>query len=377
MSSWFGDDEHPVKREAAVVAPVFVETNVGGMDTVWRVDLDQRLAASVPGFSLPLAYQTGSGEKIIAGAQDQRVRIYSADGSELKRIALAAACESGALQLANGLVVVGDVEGGLYGLDIDKGEVSWKVELASSFTGTPVAIDEDFVIQTVNNQVYRFTASGEKLWSFSGSQGGLGMHLNPSPVVHQNRVYAAMNNGEIVALKADHGSFLWARQLLLNNTAAVLSELKVPVASPTVVTAENSGRDEDALVVPVFQGDITFLSLQDGSTLNSRTISTKSSALLKDKRLYIADASGAVSALDASNGQTLWKQQVTASELSGPALWQGDLWVANEHGKVFRISEEGKIKATAELNGRFDREPVATKNGVLVRNNLGILYLLR
>ena len=203
------------------------------------------------------------------------------------------------------------------------------------------------------------------------------MHLNPSPVVHQNRVYAAMNNGEVVALNADQGSFLWARQLLLNNTAAVLSELKVPVSTPTVVTSAVSGRDEDTLVVPVFQGDITFLSLQDGSTLNSRSISIKSTALLKDKRIYIADATGAVSALDASNGETLWKQQVTSSELSGPTMWQGDLWVANEHGKVFRLSEEGKLKASVELNGRFDREPVATKNGVLVRNNLGILYLLR
>ncbi len=378
-SSWFGGDESSQKSgstEAEIAAPAFIESNLGGISTVWRTDLDQRMPASVPGFSLPLIYQTGSAEKIVAGAQDKRVRIYSADGTELGRIGLGAACESGALQLSNGLVVVGDVEGGLYGLDIKKAVVSWKVELSSSFVGTPVAIDGGFIIQTVNNQVYRFSAAGEKLWSYSGNDGGLSMHLSPSPVVHKNRVYAAMTNGEVVALKAEHGGFLWKRQLLLNNNASILSELKVPVAAPTVVTAEESGRDEDTLVVPVFQGDIAFLSLQDGSTLNSRSISIKSSALLKNKRLYIADSTGSVSALDAANGVTLWKQQVTTNELTGPVLWQGDLWVANEHGKVFRLTENGKVKASVELTGRIDRVPVATKKGVLVRNNLGTLYLL-
>ncbi|WP_227819348.1 outer membrane protein assembly factor BamB family protein [Mariprofundus micogutta] len=374
MSSWFEDDEsEPIVK----AAPVAVESAVeGGITIDWRVDLDQRQPASVSGFSLPLVYKTTQGHKIVAGAQDKRVRIYSAGGSELNRVALAAASESGALQLAGGLVVIGDIEGGLYGIDIEKGEVSWKVELSSSFVGSPVAIDGDFIVQTDDNQVYRFSAAGEKLWSYSGSSGGLTMQLSPSPVVYKNRVYVAMNNGEIVALKADHGGFLWTRQLLLNNSASVLSELKVPVATPTVVPVEDSGRDEDTLLVPIFQGEMVFLSLLDGSTLNSRSISIKSPALLKNRRLYIADSAGAVSALDAASGETLWKQQVSSGELTGPVSWQGELWVANDQGKVYRLSEDGMIKGGLVLTGRIDRTPVITDNGVLVRNNLGTLYLL-
>jgi len=131
------------------------------------------------------------------------------------------------------------------------------------------------------------------------------------------------------------------------------------------------------LLVSVFQGEMSFLSLQDGSTLSNRLLSLKSAPLLVGKQVFVADTSGAVSALNPASGETLWKQQLTAGELTGPALWQGDLWVADDKGMVYRLSQSGKLLAVIELDGRIDRAPVAAQDGVLVRNNLGALYMLR
>jgi len=347
-----------------------------GISVAWRTDLDQRIAASAPGFSLPGVYNSGGSQLIVAGTQDKRVRVYSENGAEQKRIALDASCESGMLQLPNGLMVVGDIDGGLYGLDLEQESRRWKVELSSSLIGKPVAVDDGFIIQTDDNQLYRFTGDGKKLWSYSGSLGGLAMHLTPSPVVHQNRVYAALSNGEVVALKAESGSFVWKRQLLFDNEASVLSELSLPVATPTVIAAADSGRDEDILIVPVFQGELITISLFDGSTINSRQLSLKSEALLDGQQLFVADAAGSVSALSVADGQTLWKQNISSSELTGPVIWQNDLWVADEQGRIYRLNKDGKLKASIELPGRFDRTPVAASNGVLVRNDRGTLYLL-
>lgn len=375
MTSFWSDESQP-KVIAKTESNEPVAFTGSGISVAWRVDVDQRLPGTVPGFSLPGIYQSGQIEKIVVGSQDKRVRLYSANGSEEKRIALDAACESGMLQLPDGLIVLGDIEGGLYGLDFVKGTRSWKVDLSSSLIAKPVAVDDGFIIQTVDNQIYRFTGHGKKVWSYSGSLGGLGMHLSPSPVVYQGRVYAAMSNGEVVALNVGSGSFAWKRQLLLDTGATVLSELTVPVATPTVIPAASSGRDEDILIVPVFQGELSSLSLQDGNTINSRQLSLKSEALLDGNHLYVADAAGAVSALDVSDGHTLWKQQVSTSELIGPVLWQGDLWVADELARVYRLGRDGSIKASIELSGRIDREPVAVSNGILVRNSRGTLYLL-
>jgi len=130
------------------------------------------------------------------------------------------------------------------------------------------------------------------------------------------------------------------------------------------------------LAVSVFQGELVFLSLLDGSRLLDRKLSLKSSPLLLRKHLYVADSTGAVSALDAGHGETLWKQQLTHGELTGPALYNGALWVADDMGKVYRVSLEGKVLADVQLPGRIDRAPIATEAGVLVRNSLGTLFLL-
>jgi len=359
----------PISRNVAAAS--------GPIDLLWSNNVDQRRPASSLGFSVPVSVQTAQGERIVVGAQDRRVRIYDAQGSELNRIALKDACESAALQLSNGLVVVGDLGGTIYGLDIQQATVVWSVNLSSALIGSPVAVADGFIIQTSNNQLYRFSNDGKKIWSYSDKLGGLSMHLTPSPVVYKGRVYAAVSNGDVVALKVDKGSFIWKRQLLLSNKASVMSELKVPVAMPLLITAEASGRDEDVLLVSVFQGELSFLSLQDGSTLSNRKISLKSAPLLIGEQVFIADTSGALSALSAFDGETIWKQQLGDGELTGPVLWQGSLWVADDQATVYRLSQTGKLLASKDLDGRIDRSPVAGKNGVLVRNNLGTMYMLR
>ncbi len=369
--------DHKTAEHATTAPVVAVSPSTATISVVWRNDVDQRKPASPPGFSLPAVVAGKQGEMVIAGAQDRRVRIYRAGGSEVERIALRNASESGAIKLTNGLVVLGDAGGVLYGLDINRGKVAWQVQLSAALFGRPVKTGDDFIVQTSNNQVYRFTNKGKKVWSYSGQLGGLGIHLNPSPVVYKQHVYAVFTNGDVIALKADTGNFVWKRQLVLSNQAAVMSEVKIPTATPLIIPAAASGRGEDMLAVSVFQGEMFFLSLQDGSTLNTRHISVKATPLLIGKTLFVADAAGALSALDVANASTLWKKQLSKTELTGLAFWHGAIWVTDGQARVFRLNRDGRLLARRQLDGRIDRAPVVAGNGILVRNNLGTLYLLR
>jgi len=364
-SLWSGDTVESGITKVSAGAPIAL---------LWQRDVDQRKPASPPGFSQPAVVADGL---IAIGGQDKRLRVYSADGRELTRLALASEVESGGLMLGNGLMVVGDVSGNLYALDIKQGLSKWHYTLGSSLIGKPVAVGHDFIVQTSNNQIYRFSQHGKKVWSYSAQLGGLAMHLTPSPVVHNGHVYAAFSNGDVVALNAANGGFLWKRQTVLDNEAAVLSELKVPVSTPVVVPSVQSGASEDMLIVPVFQGQMIFMSLIDGSTLKTRDLSLKSSPLLVGNKLFVADAGGAVSVLDAMSGDTLWKKQISDAELTGPVLFHGQLWLADANGYVYRMDQAGKHVSNYSLNGRIDRAPVVSAAGVLVRNNLGILYMLR
>ncbi|MDQ6992650.1 MAG: PQQ-binding-like beta-propeller repeat protein [Mariprofundus sp.] len=367
----------PAERAKHVEIVAQIPLDAAPIKLVWQKNLDQRKPLSPPGFSLPASVLGKSGELIVAGSEDRYLRFYSASGAELNRIGLAAPSESGVLKLANGVIVVGDIAGNLYGIDLLQQVIKWQYKLSSALISKPQLVKNGFIIQTSNNQIYRFSDKGKKIWSFSALLGGLAMHLSPAPVIYHGRVYAAFSNGDVVALKAADGGFLWKRQTILINDAAVLSELKSPVAAPTVIPAAASGRDEDMLAVPLFQGQLLFLSLLDGSTLKARELSMKASPLLLGGKLLIADTHGAVSALDAASGETLWKKQLSNGELTGPVLAQGLLWFADDHGRVYRMDQEGHVAGLIELSGRIDRTPVVVGGGVIVRNDLGFLYMLR
>jgi outer membrane protein assembly factor BamB len=208
--------------------------NSRAIQKVWSVDVDQRKPGDPVGFSQPAVVATPNGKIVIAG-RDARVRVYDFNGSELHRIAIDEPSDCGALALPNGVVVVGDIGGLLYGIDPEKGSVLWRYQLSSPFFSQPVLLQDGFLIQTSDNRIYRFSNDGKKQWSYAGSGGGLGIYLTSSPLVVDATLYAVLTNGDAIALKVDTGDLLWRRQLLLNTDAPVLSELRAPIAAPVML----------------------------------------------------------------------------------------------------------------------------------------------
>jgi outer membrane protein assembly factor BamB len=110
--------------------------------------------------------------------------------------------------------------------------------------------------------------------------------------------------------------------------------------------------------------------------LQGRNISLKSPPVVAGKVIYVADTHGALRALDAVGGGTLWKVVLSDGELVGPVMWHGALWVADDRGAVYRVDTQGHVTGHLRLQGRFDRAPIVGDRGVVLRNDLGALYLL-
>ncbi len=358
-----------VQRDTSMMdnntAKVSVPETLARLDVVWVADVDQRHPMSPAGFSQPAL----AGNDIVIGGRDARVRVYDLQGNELRRIAIESPCDSGALALNPALVVLGDVDGNLYGIDPRLGRILWRKHLSSVILGHPVKAGKGFMVQTADNRIYHFSSRGEKRWSFSGQVGGMTMRQGPSPLVFGNVVYAIFTNGDVVALKADSGDLIWRRQLLLDMNAITLSEMKVPVADP--VLAGN------ILVISFYQGEMIALSTTDGRQLWQRKLSLKSTPIVQKGHLLATTSHGAMISLDVSNGETLWKQQLSNGELVGPALLRERLFAADDHGYVYALARNGRKAGILSLPGRIDRTPIAVPGGVLIRNNLGGLYLIQ
>jgi len=367
----------------AVICTVTMLGSVGATEAKklriqWSTDVDQRLPNAPMALSTPALLNHNNQTLIVLGGRDAWVHVYDLKGSEVRRFPLDAASDSGALSLHNGLVVLGDIAGRLYGVDPVQGKIVWRVQLSASFTGTPVAIGQDFLVQTTDNRIYRFSPGGEKRWSFSGQNSALSLYLNPSPLVVGERIYVLLSNGDAIALKAYSGDLLWKRQLLLSNEMSVLTDLKAPLATPLFLPSLNidGERAINALLMPFFQGDMIALSAKDGGQNLSLPISLKSAPLVIGSMLYAADSSGFLHAYNIKKGNRVWSKKISIHELLGPVSWKNQLWLTDNKGMVYHLNLNGEVQSKTNLKEHVSRLPVVTKAGLLVRTNRGSMYLV-
>jgi len=353
-------------------------TATSEIEVIWSTDVDGRKPADALAYGHVAVAGQGDAARIVIGGRDGHAHIYDMSGSEQFRVALLEASDSGAAALASGVVVLSDTGAVLYGIDPMAGKIAWQLNLSSPVTGSPVAIDDDVLVQTTDNRIYRVNSKGEKLWSFAGQSGGLGLYLNASPLLHDGRVFALLTNGDAVALDAQSGDLIWRKQLLLDTDASHLGNLRAPQAIPMWMPELNfdGNRATDLIFFAFYQGEVFALDRNDGSTLLSHTMSLKSSPFMHGDNVYMANTQGTVQAIERSSGTVLWEQKLSTGELVGPVLFDGDLWLADDLGNVFQVDMQGNIRAHRQLPGSIDRSPVVTTKGILVHSSLGGLYLV-
>ncbi len=365
---------HMLKGQAAT------PSHMRDIGVLWQTEVDNRKPYDPETYARPAVTGLISEAHIVLAGNDARAHVLDLDGHEVFRLALQDTSDSGAVALKNGFVVLGDSGGMLYAIDPVGERMAWSLQLSAAVTGTPVALGEDVLVQTIDDHIYRISAEGEKQWVFSSARPEtLGMYVSPSPIVHHERVYAVLESGDVLALDAESGDVLWRKQLLIGNREGALGTMRVPLAAPLwLPKLKLEGRTmQDVLLVPFYQGELFVLDARDGASLMSRKLSLKSAPLLRDGRLFLADAQGVVQAWDVEKGIVLWRRPLSSGALMGPVWWKDSLWVQDDRGMLFRISVDGDMLGKRRFSARFDRLPVITDRGLLYHDNLGGLVLVR
>lgn len=347
--------------------------------TVWSVDVDQRLPNTPVALSAPAFVQHGDDVWAVIGGRDGWVHVYNqATGSEISRFSLGAASDSPALALDNGFVVLGDIRGNLFVVDPVEGNIVWQKQLTASYTSTPLLVGNDFIVQTTDNALYRFSANGEKRWSFSGTNSTLSMYLGATPLVAGDHVYALLSNGDALALKAYTGDLVWKRQLLLSSASSALTDLKAPLATPLLVSKlhMNGEQVSNVLLMPFFQGELIALSVIDGSQAFSLPTSLKSSPLVQGATMYMADSSGFLHAYNTEKGNRMWSKKISENALMGPVFWQDSLWISDSKGGLYRLDTRGETQDSTQFRGSIARKPIVTDKGILIRTDRGEMVMV-
>ena len=362
---------------ACLCLPIWAQADAS-LSVQWSVDVDGRQPQDTAAFAAPAIVGVGAAQRIVLGGADARAHIYDMSGKELLRVPLQQSSDSGAVGISDTLAVLGDSKGHLYGIDVMHGSIVWTFKLSASLTGMPVRLGHDVLVQTTDNSLYRIDAHGKKVWSFTAQQGGLGLYLSATPLVFQNHIYALLTNGDAISVDAKNGDLLWRKQLLLDTDAAMLKDLKAPQATPMYLKQVSfDGRTlQDVVLFPFYQGDVFVLNRNDGNVMHREHISLKSTPLLLDGMLYLADTHGTLTAIHVNTGVRAWQTSVSSFELQGPIWWHDALWVTDESGVLFQVSQHGKIQASVDTQGAVERAPLPSQQGLLLHHTLGGLYLI-
>lgn len=131
-----------------------------------------------------------------------------ATGKELWRVPLAIRASRGAA-VANGMAVLGDVTGNVYGISISKRTVVWTVKLDATTVGHP-AIANGAVYVPVSGGAKSLlvtldAATGAVKWRFAAPSGA----VVRSPAVDGTTVYLPCDDGTMYALNAATGASVW------------------------------------------------------------------------------------------------------------------------------------------------------------------------
>jgi outer membrane protein assembly factor BamB len=293
-----------------------------------------------------------------------------------------------------GEVFVATKSGSVVALSLQDGKEQWSVDVDEYVARSTPAFDGDTLFVTGGYAIVAIDgASGSEIWRkplrFAGSC---------SPVVDEDRVYAASQEGAITAFAKTTGEELWhyADGDLVFSSPALSSDKLVIADVSGQITALNAetGRElwqarlkEEVHATPAIVGDrifvvtttpeIVVLDLESGAIVWRAEAGGPSSPAIADGMVYVGGEDQAVRALDAANGKERWSTPLGYPIVSSPAS-AGDLIYIASGPTITALDAESGKTLWGHVAGDTITADVAVIDGMVIASGHdGYVYALR
>jgi len=242
------------------------------------------------------------------------------------------------------------------------------------------------------------------LWSENVGNGQGDIYNRLQPVISGGLIYAAANNGDVVALNKSNGRRVWSKDLdieLSGGVSVSAGTLYVAAVSGDVIAMNSEtgseewrhnvgaevlspvAANEKVVVVQTLDGRLLGLDASNGeeqwefiSTVPILTMRSVSTPLLVADTVVAGFSSGKAVAIDVNNGKVRWERRVAIPkgrseldrivDIDGALLFRNDL--------VYVVSYQGNVMGIEPSNGRVIwSEPASSYNGLA--NGFGNIYI--
>jgi len=243
-----------------------------------------------------------------AGGVTDLVAVSVATREELWRTALQAASRSG-VTVSGDLVVVGDDDGTVYGVELATGAAVWTADTVGRVEAPPAVADGRVYVTSrdAGGQRAELVAlderTGEPAWTFAPQAGAVAAS---APSTGEGSVVIGSADRLVRRLSAEGGEVLW-------------DSLTLTLFSPVTAPAFSGGD----LVVADASGGVYRLDPQDGGRrwehqLNELIV--RSAPVLTSAHILVGLNDGRLVALDPANGDLVWQSTPSAGLIGAIGL---------------------------------------------------------
>jgi outer membrane protein assembly factor BamB len=358
-------DKTPVEPPA----PLPALSSGASVSTLWAVDVGGKSDERFP----YLAPALGGSRVYAASADGQVVAVELNSGNVAWRVKTESRITAGPFWTDETLLA-GTLDGEVLALAAADGRVRWRRQMSSEVLATPRAEQGIVVVRTLDGRITGLDLNdGSTRWTYETTVPSLTLRGTGAPLLENGFAMIGLDNGKVIALRLSDGRLAWEETVALPTGRSEVERLVDIDGDPAILSG--------GLFVATFQGKVAGFDLRSGRRVWDRDTSSFQSIVASGEEIYEVDDRSRVNALDLQNGEVRWTQEgLLRRALTAPALSRGHVVVADAEGYVFWLDRQ-----TGQIGGyiRMDRRGVSARpldagNGtVVVQGRGGRLAALR
>ncbi len=249
----------------------------------------------------------------------------------------------GGLAYGAGKIFVTSPHAEVLALDAKTGKILWRHSTQSPVRAAPTFSDGRLYILAISNHLQVLDAEkGERLWDHAGITETAGLLGTASPAVSKGVVIVTYSSGEIFALKSENGHQLWTETLSSTRRPDSLSALSHIRALPII--------DENKVIVIGHNQKMAVYDLRRGERLWERNIGGTRTPAVIGGFIFMINSYNELLCLTCDYGQVVWVRKLDSdSDSPNKVIWEGPLVAGN---KLFLVSTTGALVALDPSDGK-------------------------
>ena len=275
--------------------------------------------------------------------------------------------------VAEGMIMVGTLEGEVFVFDADSGTVKWRAPVSSEVLADPLLHNGVVAVRCNDGRVFGFDAdTGQRLWLHDMGVPLLSLRGNSDPVARGGLMFIGYDNGDVVALRARDGQVAWEQSVAGAGGGTALERM-ADIDGQIALIA-------NTLYVTSYDNRLSALTADSGRMLWVQEVGSARGLDVQRTQIAVSDRTDHIWLVERRNASTLWKQdQLKYRGLTRPELYLDYVVVGDFEGYLHfldRESGEFVVRTRVDSSG-FAMAPLAQGTTLYVLDRDGTLSAYR